>query len=143
MGKDKRPHILLVEDEGTEAALAIEALASLVPSFNTHHVKSANEAIQFIRRATPYEEAPHIDLVLLDLNLPGQGGIHVLHDIRSDEKIRQLPIVVLSTSAHPNDIKQCYQLGASGYVQKPFEYNVFIESLNSICTYWLHTCVRA
>jgi CheY-like chemotaxis protein len=131
--------VLLVEDSAAEARLAREALTETRFAVRLHVASDGVEAMEFLRREGPYHEAPRPKLVLLDLNLPRKDGREVLRDIKADEDLRSIPVVILTTSQAPSDISHAYELYANCYIQKPLELDGFIEIVKSIHRYWLQT----
>jgi CheY-like chemotaxis protein len=131
--------VLLVEDSAAEARLAREALTETRFAVRLHVASDGVEAMEFLRRQGVYHEAPRPKLVLLDLNLPRKDGREVLRDIKEDEDLRRIPVVVLTTSQAPSDISRAYELYANCYIQKPLELDGFIEIVKSIHRYWLQT----
>ena len=129
--------VLLVEDSAAEARLAREALAETSVHVNLHVASDGEEAMAFLRRQGPFQDAPRPQLVLLDLNLPRKDGREVLRDIKADEALRRIPVVILTTSQAPADIARAYELYANCYIQKPLELDGFIEIVKSIHNYWL------
>ncbi len=129
--------ILLVEDEVTDAALAIEALESLKQEWHVHHTNDGTRALNWLHRIGEYIEAPRVHLAFLDLNLPGRNGLSILEEVRKDDELSRIPIVVLSTSNRPEDVRRAYELGARGFIQKSFDYEDFVRSLSVACEYWL------
>jgi CheY-like chemotaxis protein len=94
------------------------------------------EALKFLRRAAPYEGVPRPDLVLLDLNMPRMDGRQVLHEMKADKDLENIPVVVLSTSESEEDILNAYALKANCYITKPVEMDKFIRVIQSIQTFW-------
>jgi two-component system, chemotaxis family, response regulator Rcp1 len=131
--------VLLVEDSAAEARLAREALMEAKSAVRLHVASDGVEAMEFLRRQGLYHEAPRPKLVLLDLNLPRRDGRDVLREIKGDEDLRRIPVVVLTTSQAPSDISRAYELFANCYIQKPLELDGFIEIVKSIHRYWLQT----
>jgi len=131
--------ILLVEDSEAEARLAREALKETEFAVRLHVACDGVEAMEFLRRQGAHHEAPRPKLVLLDLNLPRKDGREVLKDIKEDEELRRIPVVVLTTSQAQSDITRAYELHANCYIQKPLELDGFIEIVKSIHRYWLQT----
>jgi len=129
--------VLLVEDSVAEARLAREALMETRFPVRLHVAADGEQAIDFLRRRGAYREAPRPRLVLLDLNLPGKDGREVLRDIKADEDLRSIPVVVFTTSQAQSDITRAYELYANCYIQKPLELDGFIEIVKSIHRYWL------
>ena len=129
--------VLLVEDSAAEARLAIEALQETRFPVELHVASDGIQAMNFLRREGPFRDAPRPRLVLLDLNLPRKDGREVLRDIKADEDLRRIPVVVLTTSKEQSDISRAYELHANCYIQKPLELDGFIEIVKSIHRYWL------
>jgi CheY-like chemotaxis protein len=94
--------------------------------------------MQFLRRQGPYTDAPRPDLIMLDLNLPRKDGREVLADIKADDQLKTIPIVVLTTSHAEQDILRAYQLSANCYINKPVDFNQFLEVVRSIEAFWLY-----
>jgi CheY-like chemotaxis protein len=139
MNKDQgRPiEILLVEDSPSDTELTLEALRDFRVRNNVSVVEDGVLALDFLRRQGPYAEAPRPDLIMLDLNLPRKGGREVLAAIKGDERFRSIPVVVLTTSRADQDILRAYQLNANCYINKPVDFNQFLEVVRSIETFWL------
>jgi CheY-like chemotaxis protein len=131
--------VLLVEDSAAEARLAREALKETRFPVQLHVASDGIEAMEFLRREGAHKDAPRPKLVLLDLNLPRKDGREVLRDIKADEDLRSIPVVVLTTSQAQSDISRAYELYANCYIQKPLELDGFIEIVKSIHRYWLQT----
>jgi len=129
--------VLLVEDSPAEARLALEALQETRFPVQLHIASDGVQAMEFLRRQGPWQAAPRPHLVLLDLNLPRKDGREVLRDIKADDDLRRIPVVVLTTSQAPSDIHRAYELHANCYIQKPLELDGFIEIVKSIHRYWL------
>jgi CheY-like chemotaxis protein len=129
--------VLLVEDSAAEARLAQEAFHETPFPVRIHIASDGLQALDFLRRQRGYESAPRPDLVLLDLNLPRKDGREVLRDIKADDDLRRIPVVVLTTSQAESDILRAYELYANCYIQKPLELDGFIEIVKSIHRYWL------
>jgi len=129
--------VLLVEDNEAEARLAREALRETRFPVRLHVVSDGVQAMEFLRRQGSYDEAPRPHLVLLDLNLPRKDGREVLRDIKADDALRCIPVVILTTSQATVDIDRAYELHANCYIQKPLELDGFIEVVKSIHVYWL------
>lgn len=129
--------ILLVEDSPADVDLTREALADAKVHNNLHVVGDGVEALAFLRHEGRYADAPHPDLILLDLNLPKKDGREVLAEIKADPLLRRMPVVVLTTSAAEQDILQSYDLHANCYVTKPVDLDAFIHVVRSIEDFWL------
>jgi CheY-like chemotaxis protein len=124
--------VLLVEDDPGDVVLIEEAFADNKVRNRLHTVADGVEAIEFLRGVGKHEGAPRPDLVLLDLNLPRKDGREVLAEIKDDEDLRQIPVVVLTTSKAEEDVLRSYKLHANAYVTKPVDFDRFIEVARQI-----------
>ncbi len=129
--------ILLVEDNLGDMRLTQEALKEGKVYNNLHWAKDGVEAIDFLNRRGKYESAPRPDIILLDLNLPRKDGREVLEEIKSDDNLKQIPVVVLTTSKAEEDVARSYALHANCYVTKPVDLEKFIVVVQSIDRFWL------
>ncbi len=129
--------LLLVEDNPGDVRLTIEALKEGRVINNLTVVKDGEEAIAVLRRQGRFADAMRPDLILLDLNLPRKGGLEVLAEIKQDPDLRQIPVVVLTTSQAEQDILRTYDLHANCYIVKPVDLNQFINVVQSIGSFWL------
>ncbi len=131
--------ILLVEDSPTDAGLTQHALASSQISNHLHIVEDGEMAIQFLRRQGEFCGVPRPDLVLLDLNLPRKSGREVLAEIRADESLNSLIVLILTTfSADANDVATAYRLHANAYIIKPVNLDQFFHSVKIIDQFWFN-----
>ena len=138
MVHENRPvEILLVEDNPGDERLTREALKEGKVYSNLHWVKDGVEAMQFLRREGKYTDVPRPDIILLDLNLPKKDGREVLQDIKNDDKLKRIPVVVLTTSKAEEDVLRSYNLHANCYVTKPVDLEKFIVVVKSIDVFWL------
>ena len=128
------PHIevLLVEDDPGDVLMTREALEGHPVRNNLNVVSDGAEALAYLRREGDHSAAVRPDLVLLDLNLPRRDGREVLAEIKADEALHQIPVVVLTTSAAEEDILRSYQLHANAYVTKPVDFDNFIRVVRQI-----------
>jgi CheY-like chemotaxis protein len=124
--------VLLVEDDPGDVLLIREAFEDNKVANRLHVVADGVEALEFMRRTGAHAEAPRPDLVLLDLNLPRKDGREVLAEVKSDEQLRRIPIVVLTTSKAEEDVLRSYDLHANAYVTKPVDFERFIEVVRQI-----------
>lgn len=124
--------VLLVEDDPGDALMTQEAFEHHKIRNTLHVVKDGVEALEFLRREGPYENAPRPGLILLDLNLPRKDGREVLSEIKADAELRSIPVVVLTTSEAEEDILRSYSLYANAYVTKPVDFDRFIEVVRQI-----------
>lgn len=128
--------ILLVEDNPGDARLAQEALEDSKIKNKLHRVEDGVEAMQFLRKEERFANATTPDLVLLDLNLPKKDGREVLTEIKSDNNLRKIPVVVLTVSTAEEDILKSYNLHANCYITKPIDLNQFIKVVKAIEEFW-------
>ena len=130
--------ILLVEDNPGDVRLTAETLRAGKVANDLHVAKDGEAAMAFLRHEAPHADAPRPDLVILDLNLPRKDGIEVLTEIKDDESLHVIPIVILTTSAAERDVLQSYELKANAYVTKPIGVHDFIAAVTSIEDFWLN-----
>ena len=128
--------ILLVEDNPSDVYLTEEALRSVGVTSRLHVAADGIEAMAFLRREGMHAEAPRPDLVLLDLNLPRKDGRRVLTEIKEDDMLRRIPIIVLTTSNAPSDVVKCYDLHANCYIVKPVDFDEFETVIRAIEEFW-------
>jgi CheY-like chemotaxis protein len=134
-------HILLVEDDPGDVLMTQEAFEHHRIRNPLHVVTNGAAALQFLRREGEYTGAPRPGLILLDLNLPLMNGYEVLAEIKSDEALRSIPIIVLTTSQSEEDIVRSYKLHANAYVIKPVDFTRFMEVIRQIDNFFV-TVVR-
>lgn len=128
--------ILLVEDSPADVLIAREALDE-AKLLNTIHVaEDGIEAMDFLYKRGKFAAATRPDLILLDLNLPRKNGREVLAEIKADENLKSIPVVVLTTSSAEEDILRSYNLYANCYVVKPVEFDSFVKAVQSIQHFW-------
>lgn len=141
MPEPKAIEILLVEDNAGDARLAREAFRDAHVRNHLSWVSDGVEALAFLRREGKYAQAPRPDLILLDLNLPRKGGREVLTEIKADDRLKRIPVVVLTTSQAEEDIARAYHLNANCYISKPVDLDQFMRVVKTIEDFWL-TVVR-
>ena len=129
--------ILLVEDNPGDYRLTKEALKEGKVYNNLYWVKDGVEAIEFLKQRGPHASAPRPDIILLDLNLPKKDGREVLSEIKGDDNLRAIPVVILTTSKAEEDVLRSYDLHANCYVTKPVDLDKFIVVVQSIDRFWL------
>jgi len=128
--------ILLAEDSATDVLLAEEALELAKMRNNLHVVKDGVEAMAFLRKEGKYEEKPRPDLILLDLNMPRKDGREVLAEVKADDNLKYIPVVVLTTSKAQEDILRAYGLHANCYISKPVDFEQFTNVVRAINQFW-------
>ncbi len=129
--------VLLIEDNPGDVRLTREALKEARISVNLHVAYDGLEAMKMLHQEAPYSGLPMPDLVLLDLNMPRMDGREVLRRIKTDAKLKHIPVVILTTSGAEKDIAQAYGLHANCYITKPVELDQFMEIVKSIEGFWL------
>jgi chemotaxis family two-component system response regulator Rcp1 len=129
--------ILLVEDNPGDVRLTREALREGKVYNNLHWAKDGVEALEFLRREGKHSAAPRPDIILLDLNLPKKDGREVLSSIKNDDRLKQIPVVILTTSEAEEDVLRSYELHANCYITKPVDLDKFIVVVQSIDRFWL------
>lgn len=132
--------ILLVEDNPNDAELTLRALRKNNLANRVFHAKDGEEALEFIFARGAYtertvENTPRV--ILLDLKLPKVNGIEVLQHIKGDERTKNIPIVVLTSSREDSDLKKCYEFGVNSYIVKPVEFENFVRAVSELGFYWL------
>ena len=136
-GRGASIEVLLVEDSPGDVRLTREALAEANTTINLHVATDGVEAMQFLRREGGHGRAPRPDLVLLDLNLPRMDGREVLAQVKADDRLKTIPIIILTTSEAESDIVTSYQLQANCYLSKPVQLDAFEGLVKSINDFWL------
>jgi len=134
--------ILLVEDSLGDAELMIEALEESDFAVRVSHVEDGEEAVSFLRRQGMYESAPRPDIILLDLHLPRKNGHEVLSDIKQDESLRLIPVVLMTAFDSDEAISVAYERHANCCVRKPSDLDQFAQAVKKIETFWLRTVPR-
>lgn len=129
--------ILMVEDSPSDADLTIEALKESKLLIDMSLVTDGVEAIAFLRQEGKYINEVLPDLILLDLNLPKKSGFEVLTEIKNDEKLRVIPVIILTTSDDEKDVNDAYSQYANSYVTKPVDFKQFLEVVELIEDFWL------
>lgn len=128
--------ILLVEDNQADADLAIEALRDAKVTVDLHVVDDGEKALQYLYREAEYSQAERPDLILLDLNLPKVDGREVLAKIKSEPKLKCIPVVVLTTSDSEQDVVKMYNEHANCYIKKPVDFDQFYTAVKEVTDFW-------
>jgi chemotaxis family two-component system response regulator Rcp1 len=136
-----RTEILLVEDNPGDIRLMQEAFKDGGLLSNLSVVRDGEQAMAFLHQRGPHASSPRPDLILLDLNLPRKDGREVLAELKKEESLRQIPVVVLSTSTSPEDIRKSYDLHANCYIPKPADLDALIELRKLIEHFWLGAAI--
>jgi len=128
--------ILLVEDSPTDAFLTQEAFNRSKVLNKMHVIDNGADAMAFLRREGPYAQGQRPDLILLDLNLPRKDGKEVLQEIKSDDDLKAIPVVILTSSKEEEDVLRSYELHANCYITKPVEFQRLTEVVKCIREFW-------
>jgi chemotaxis family two-component system response regulator Rcp1 len=138
MSQKVRPvQILLVEDNPGDVRLTVEALKEAKVLNKLTVVKDGIEALTLLRRQGQHAHAARPDLILLDLNLPRKDGREVLAEIKADDDLKRIPVVILTTSQDEQDVLNTYNLHANCYITKPVDLDQFVTVVKSIEDFWL------
>lgn len=138
--QDKEFEILLIEDSPTDAELCLRGLKQHNLANKLVWVKDGAEALDFLFATGAYagrDETCHPRVILLDLRLPKVDGLEVLRRLKSDDKTRMIPVVVVTSSKEDRDIVESYKLGANSYISKPVAFEEFIRAMSELGLYWL------
>ncbi len=128
--------VLMVEDNPDDVDLTAEALSDIKVRVRLDAVDDGVKALAYLRREDAYATAPRPDIILLDLNLPKKHGHEVLREIKGDEDLGGIPVVVLTTSADEQDILKSYRLHANCYVTKPVDFDEFTRAMRIMEEFW-------
>jgi CheY-like chemotaxis protein len=132
----------MAEDNIDHAELMIDAFNEFNIKNSITHVLDGEEAIAYLKNTPPYEDSSQFlrpDVIFLDIRMPKQGGIETLKIIKEDNSLRSIPVVMVSTSNAAPEIKECYGLGASGYITKPVQFEDFVKKMKELNYYWVLT----
>lgn len=129
-------HILLVEDNPGDVRLIEEGLASAPVATEVHVARDGAKAMAYLEQEGEFREASRPDLILLDLNLPGLNGYDVLQNVKEDAQLKQIPVVIMTTSDNEEDLHKSYRLQAAGFVTKPIDARTFISTVKDLGLYW-------
>jgi len=127
---------LLIEDDENHAELVRRNLDRDRIQNMLDRVGDGEQALAFLRKEPPYEDAERPDVILLDLKLPKKNGLEVLQDIKADESLQSIPVVVVTTSEAENDRQRAYELQANSYVMKPIDFEQFRRMVRDLSLYW-------
>jgi two-component system response regulator len=121
--------LLYVEDDDTAFMVMQLTLQEIEADIELHRATDGEQALAFVRKNKPHYNAPRPDLILLDLNLPKRSGLEVLAEMKSDESLRSIPVIMFSSSARAVDEHRSLELGAQEYVTKPSSLDIFVDTL--------------
>jgi len=134
-------NVLLVEDDEGDVLMTREAFEYYKIRNRLHVVGDGEQALQFLHQTGRYADAPRPGLILLDVNLPRRSGLEVLAELKQDDELLTIPVIMLTTSQAEEDIVRSYSLHANAFVSKPVDFEHFIEAIRQIDTFFL-TLVR-
>lgn len=145
MFKASSKSILLVEDSEDDYESTLRAFKKAELHNPVHWCQSGSDAIDFLKRRGAYSESDNADpgLIMLDLNMPGLDGRRTLQIIKEDTAIRQIPVLIFTTSADQKDVDRCYQMGANTYVQKPTNFEDLVGVVQRLKAYWFEIALFA
>jgi two-component system response regulator len=129
-------HILLVEDDPDDVEFVRRAFAKVWINYELRVARDGQEAMEMLRNAPGFEDAPKPDLILLDLNMPRKNGFDVLGEVKTDEELKHIPVVVLTTSAAPECVLKSYRLHANSVITKPIDLSSLNEIVRMVAEYW-------
>jgi CheY-like chemotaxis protein len=129
-------NILLAEDNEDDVLMIQEAFNEANLANIIHVVSDGEQALRYLRRQPPYENARAPGLVLLDINMPRKDGFEVLEEVKTDPRLRHLPVIMLTTSHREEDVVRSYSRGACSYVTKPIDFKQFQEVVRQFGLYW-------
>jgi CheY-like chemotaxis protein len=130
-------NILLVEDNPGDAELTKEAFKEGKIANNIEVVVDGEQAMEYLRKEGEYAQSITPDIILLDLNLPKKDGREVLHEIKNDENLKKIPVIILTTSQAEEDVQNAYDNHANCFIRKPVDMNKFIEVAHQVENFWL------
>jgi CheY-like chemotaxis protein len=133
----KPAHILLVEDNEGDILLTLEAFEESKVITEINVVKNGMEALDFLFKREAYKDAKRPDIILLDINIPIFNGHEVLQQIKADDELKKIPVIILTTSSNQKDIDQAYARYCNSYVKKPLAMDDFIDAILKIEEFWL------
>lgn len=139
--KEKQLKILLVEDNPDDVLLIKFALNKENVLNEMFIAKDGEEAEEFLNKKGTFTQMPTPELIILDLNLPKKDGFSVLKTIKSNQELKMLPVIVLTTSTNPDDIHRCYSEYANCYIKKPSDLQEFLKIIRNIKALWLDTAI--
>lgn len=137
MKNEAKPiHFLLVEDDADHADLVIMSLAENNVANTLSHVSDGAAAMEYLQREGEYTDSQRPDLILLDLKLPKLNGHEVLERVKADDSLKSIPVVILTTSTHENDVDLAYSHYANSFLTKPVDFSQFHKMIRDLGLYW-------
>ena len=139
MDRELKPiNILLIDDSEDDILIIKRTFKKLRTTNNINAVRGGEEALDYLRRRGRYaeEKPPTAGLILLDISMPGMNGFEVLKELKADSDLKKIPVIMLTTSSHEEDIVRSYEGGACSYVTKPVGKDEFFKALKRLSIYW-------
>ena len=137
MGQTKKTLVILMADDDDDYfLLAKEAFKDAYPGHQLYRVTDGEELMDYLKSRGKYEKSIRPHVILLDLNMPRKSGSQALQEIKADPSLKQIPIVILTSSKEEKDIKESYQRGVHSYIWKPLGFKQLTETLKIFCRYW-------
>jgi len=131
--------VLIADDDPDDRLLIRDAFGEIPFSVNLHFVENGQELLDYLHHLNGYadsNETPNPDLILLDLNMPGKDGRQALREIKSNPDVRNIPVVIFTTSKEQEEIEECYKLGANSFVTKPLTFDGLVQAVKILGLYW-------
>lgn len=138
MGDLQFINILLIEDNNADARLFKEAFKESSFKNQLYTVKNGNEAIKFLNQENNYTNAPRPDLILLDMDLTQIEGLDILKKVKKDEDLKLIPVIIISASINPKDMKHAYKYHANAFIIKPSDYSSLVRFSDSLGDFWIN-----
>lgn len=136
LARSRPAEILLVEDNDNDVELTKIGFSQAKFAVNLHHTENGEECMAFLRKEGKYANVPTPDLILLDLNMPRMSGQEVLQEIVNDDRLKHLPVIILTTSDAHSDVLAAYKLRCNSFIVKPVDFENFLQAVRGISDYW-------
>jgi CheY-like chemotaxis protein len=137
------PRVFAIEDNPADARLIKEGIDDAGLEVDFQMIQSGQQAVERLTEIDRAEPRDHPDLILLDLNLPGKSGFEVLSIVRNETAFQEVPVVVVSSSENPEDVKRVYDLSANAYVTKPADPDEYIQMINATVGFWVANATQS
>lgn len=137
----KLAHILLVEDNEGDILLTLDAFEESKLETKVSVARNGQEALDFLNKKGQFAKAQRPDIILLDINIPIFNGLEVLQEIKQDEILKKIPVIMLTTSSNPTDIDNAYKNYCNSYIKKPLEIEEFMKAILKIEEFWLQLTI--
>ena len=138
--KEARGFVILMADDDAEDCLLLrDALCECEPQVDLRFVRDGEEMLDYLNRRGEYVDrrsAPTPDLILMDLKMPRMDGREAIRALKSDARLRRIPVIALTTSTAQDDVTACYDLGVNSYIPKPVTYRALVDIVQALCHYW-------